>query len=123
MEFLSMLEGYGFLVNPPVPSQMWNKHVDHWGRFDLEAIPLKHQELTFFIQIATRWKFGQQLKDIESFPKSLYRRVFMVRKKNYEPFEIKEYLMGAWIEHNLFDFLNMYGTKLIETAKVASIEE
>lgn len=108
LEFRRLLESWGFLVNPTPPGSMWNKQTDHWGRFDLEAIPSKRQEYTHYIQIATRWKAGEDRKYIESFPKSPYRRIFMVRKKDRRDFEMKEFLMGEWLELDLSDFESIW---------------
>ena len=111
-EFMKLLTDHGFIVNPPVPSRKFNKQVDHWGgRFDVEAISLRYPEPTFFFQISTRWKCGNDRTHIEKFPASPSRRVYMVRRKDNSGFELKEYMgLPGWEDVAVASFLGTYGT-------------
>lgn len=113
LEFRKMLESHGFLVNPTPPGTRFNLMTDHWGLFDMEAIAPQHSEFTMFIQIATRWKSGQDLKEIEAFPHSPYRKIYMVRRKDNSPFELKEYVMHQWLDFDLDGFFKIYGNRKI----------
>jgi len=110
-EFMKLLLNRKFLVNPPVPGTKWNRQTDHWGgRFDVEAISTKHTEMTFLFQIATRWKTGETRRHIEDFPMSYARRVYMVRRKDGQSFEMKEYMgNGSWKDWDTAEFLLTYG--------------
>lgn len=111
-EFEDLLKQYGFLVNPTPAGTMFNRHTDHWGMFDAEAISIIEPALTFLFQIATRWKCGQELKAIEQFPASPWRKVFMVRRKDRKEFELKEWVGGRWMDEGLTSFLNCYGKRI-----------
>ena len=81
----------GFIINRAAPGTKWNRNTDLWdGRFDVEAIAPKSDMMMHFFQIATRWKTGADRRHLETFPLSTTRRVYMVRKKDHEDFEIME---------------------------------
>ena len=108
LEFCKLLLKNRAMINRACPGTKWNRGTDLWdGRFDVEAILAKFPNLLCLFQISTRWKTGKERAHIEDFPSSPYRRIFMVRRKDNHPFEVKEWVGGEWMDFELYRLLGI----------------
>jgi hypothetical protein len=110
-DFMSRLENMGFVCDRaersiriiPVFSQApcvtchrrptWTitKKHDTFGCFDIIAKHRKFKDYTYYFQIAAnRWKYGDDRKNMEDFPAGNYDYVYMVRKMDRKPYELKK---------------------------------
>lgn len=96
-EFGEVLKGNGYVIHRTTRSQFHAN--DIWGCFDIMAKHPDKADFTLYFQISTQWKSGKALKEIEAFPAGMYDKVYLVRKKDRQPFELKIHKGGGiWRE-------------------------
>lgn len=95
-EFETRLKKQGYVTHRAIRSK-FNRN-DIWGCFDVMAKHPKNKDKTWYFQLSTRWKYGKDRIEIESFPRGIWDMVFMVRKKDFQDFEYLHLTEDGWIK-------------------------
>lgn len=93
-EFENKLKAAGHVTHRAIKSK-FNRN-DIWGCFDVMSKHPKAPDKTWYFQVSTRWKFGKDRIEIESFPKGIYDEVYMVRRKDNKDFEYMHLTSVGW---------------------------
>jgi len=85
---------------------MSKKH-DTFGCFDIIAKNTAAKEFTFYFQVATRWKYGEDKENMQNFPAGDLDIVCMVRKEDRKPYEVRWWHNREWREMSCREFFEV----------------